>query len=173
MSRLQETKANCRRGILLGAIYAAPVATRSDSSNDLLRDRWVTPMWLAHHYPEDYNRCVRIGRIRLCRRCLALYPVAFAVMAICLMSGFTGGPGSTVLLVALPLPAVIELVAEQLGLVRYRPLRQVGVTVPLGIGLGVGFARYLEHPGDLGFWAVIAVYGGITLAAIMWRWRRG
>lgn len=149
------------------------MTTKSESGGDLLRDRWVTPMWLAHHYPEDYDRCVRVGRTRICRRCLVLYPVGFVVMAICLVAGFTGGPASTAVLVALPLPAVVELVLEQLGVLRHRPLRQVVVTVPLGIGLGVGFARYLDHPGDLVFWTVVATYGGSCLVAIMWRWRRG
>ena len=48
--------------------------------------------------------------------------------------------------------------------------RQLLVTVPLGVALGRGFARYLEDPADLLFWAMVVVYGGLCLAFLGWRW---
>ena len=37
-------------------------------------------MWLAHHWPAHYGeRCVRVGRRHVCRRCAALYPVGLVV----------------------------------------------------------------------------------------------
>src|SRR5689334_14235315 len=113
----------------------------------------VTAMWLAHHFPEDYDRCVLIGRSPVCRRCLALYPLAFAVMAAALATGRTlTSPAFTAVMVLTPLPAVVEFVLEHLGAIRYRPRRQIALSLLLAVGLGLGFARYLRHPGDVLFW---------------------
>lgn len=129
-------------------------------------------MWLAHHWPQDYDRCVVVGGRHVCRRCLVLYPVALAVMLAVLAGVVPSGP-AVVALVLLPVPAVAEFVAEHLGLVRYSPRRQVAVTVPLAVALGIGFARYLERPGDPLFWAVVAGYGSACVAVAVWSWRHG
>lgn len=129
----------------------------------------VTPLWLSHHYPDQYERCVRIGHRHVCRRCLVLYPLAFAVMFLSL-AGLTW-PGSLdgVLLVLLPLPAAAELIAEQVGFARYQPTRQVLLTIPLAVALGRGFAIYVEDPTSLLFWGVVLGYGGVCIAAVVWR----
>lgn len=126
----------------------------------------ITPMWLAHHYPEDYDRCVVIGRSHVCRRCLALYPLMFVVLGFCLAIQ----PGRTAELVALAvlsLPAVIELVLEQLGVLRYSPRRQVAVTLGLAVGLGAGLAVYLDDQLDGTFWAIVLLYATICLGAVI------
>jgi hypothetical protein len=123
-------------------------------------------MWLAHHYPEDYDRCVRIGRSHVCRRCLALYPLTFVVLGLCLAIQ----PGRAVELWALAilsLPAVVELVLEQLGVLRYSPRRQVAVTLSLAIGLGAGFAVYLDDQLDRTFWVIVLLYASICLGAVI------
>ena len=136
-------------------------------------DAGVSPMWLSHHEPADYDRCVRIGRRHVCRRCLALYPVAFAVLI--LAGAGVRWPASLdgVLLVALPLPAVAEFVLEHLGVTGYRPGRQVLVTLPLALALGVGFDRYLDDHTDPVFWGTVVVYGGVCFASLIVGWRRG
>jgi hypothetical protein len=58
-------------------------------------------------------------------------------------------------------------VLEHLGVLTYRPTRQVALTLLLAVGLGLGFARYLRHPADVVFWAVVIVYGGVCLAAAL------
>ncbi|MFN8038192.1 MAG: hypothetical protein U0Q07_03180 [Acidimicrobiales bacterium] len=136
-------------------------------------DRRVTPMWLAHHWPEDYDRCVRIGRSHVCRRCLVLYPLALATaLVIGLLGPVAVTPWLTAAaLVVLPLPAVVDFVAEHRGWVQPSARRLVAVTVPLAVGLGAGFARYLEHLADPWFWAVVVVYGGVCAATALWRRR--
>jgi hypothetical protein len=132
----------------------------------------VTPLWLSHHFPEQYDRCVTIGSTHVCRRCLVLYPLAFAVMFLSLGGVHWSSSLDGVLLVLLPAPAAIEFVAEQLGLVRYQPLRQMLVTIVLAVGLGRGFAIYLREPGSLLFWGVVLGYGAVCVAALVWRIRR-
>lgn len=126
----------------------------------------ITPMWLAHHYPEDYDRCVVIGRSHVCRRCAVLYPIALAVLLLT-AAWPPGGAVDTALLVLLPLPALVELVLEQLGVLRYRPGRQVLVTVPLAIALGRGFARYFDDHTSPLFWGVVLGYSAIGFVAVL------
>lgn len=129
----------------------------------------VSPLWRSHHWPEDDDRCVVIGGRRWCRRCSVLYPTAFGVCAVALatvgaavLTGWWGW-----LLVLAPLPAVVEFVAEHLGLVRHSPSRVVVVSALLGVGLGVGFARYLTDQTDVVFWVVAALYSSVCLAAAL------
>jgi hypothetical protein len=131
----------------------------------------ITPMWLAHHYPEDYDRCLRVRGRHVCRRCAVLYPVAFLTLAV--TAGWHPSAAVDVVLVALlPLPALVEFGAEHLGLVRYRPARLVALTVPLGVGLGRGLARYLDDHADRLFWGVVVVYTALGVAAAYARQRR-
>src|SRR5215203_2943093 len=83
----------------------------------------ITPMWLAHHYPEDYERCVVIGRSHVCRRCAFLYPIAFVVM-LATLGWHPDRAVDALLLLVLPLPALFELSLEQLGVLSYNPTRQ-------------------------------------------------
>ena len=133
-------------------------------------DRRVTPLWLSHHYPEDYDRCVRIGRSHICRRCLALYPLAIVVMfvGLALGSGVSNDNTlATAAMIVLPLPAVVEFVLEHVGVIGYNLRRQVALTMLMAVGLGFAFARYLRHPSDVLFWVVVALYGGVCVAAAL------
>jgi hypothetical protein len=150
--------------------YPAAMA-RSTARTPSGRPARITPRWLAHHLPEDYDRCVLVGRSHVCRRCLVLYPVAFAVMAV--TRSWHPPPALDVALVAgLPLPGVVEFLAEHLGAWRHSPVRQVAVTLPLAVGLGRGFARYLDSPGDALFWSTVVGYGAVCGIGAWVRQRR-
>ncbi len=86
-------------------------------------------MWLAHHDPAGYDRCVMVGGRPVCRRCLVLYPLALVVLVAAGVAGWSGGSEAVVLLV-FPLPAVVEFVLEHRGVLRYNPVRQILVTIP-------------------------------------------
>ena len=128
-------------------------------------------MYLAHHHPEDYDRCVRVGRSYVCRRCLVLYPLA-AVTMLATLAAHPAAAVDVAVLVLLPLPAVIEVVLEQAGTVRHSPRRQVAVTVPLAIGLGRGFAIYLGDLLSPLFWGVVVGYTTICVVAVALGQRR-
>ena len=127
----------------------------------------VSPLWLSHHDPSEYDRCVVVGRTRVCRRCLVLYPLAFLVLALALAGVRWPESLDAVLLVVLPLPAVAEFLAEHLTAFGYRPGLQMAATVPLAVALGVGFDRYLDRQTDPLFWGVVVVYGAACFAALM------
>lgn len=127
------------------------------------------PVWLSHHQPDHYDRCVRIAGRPVCRRCLVLYPLAFLVAAISLTVFWWPDWLDPWLLIVLPLPAVVEFCGEQAGRLAYSGRRQIVVTVPLAVALGQGLARYIESPTDLLFWAMVVVYGGLCLGFLAWR----
>ncbi len=126
-----------------------------------------TALWLSHHWPEDYDRCVRIGHRHVCRRCLWFWPTCLATMMLTL-AGLRWPDALDPWLVALlPVPVVIEWWGEHLGLIRYSAARQVPLTLLAAPAVGVGLARYLEHPGDRLFWGVVATYAVLCLVPFL------
>jgi hypothetical protein len=126
-----------------------------------------TPIWLSHHYPDQYDRCVRVGSRHVCRRCFWMYPVAFAI-GIAAAAGYElPSPWSQLVLVLFPLPALVEFVGEHRGLWDYTPTRHAVLSFLQGIGVGVGFGRYLDNHTDLWWWGIGTLYSLIALAAAL------
>jgi hypothetical protein len=119
-------------------------------------------VWLAHHNPAGYDRCVVVAGRHVCRRCLVLYPLALVVLVAAGLAGWSGAWEAFVLVV-FPLPAVVEFVLEHRGVLAYSPARQVLVTVPLAVALGAGFDRYLARHSDPLFWATVVGYTAVCL----------
>jgi len=125
------------------------------------------PLWLSHHAPADLDRCVTVGGHHVCRRCLLLWPLTFAVLVLA-GAGIRWPRGADgLLLVLLPLPAVAEFVFEHAGRWGYRPGRQAAFTALLAAALGVGLDRYLHRPGDALWWTVTVVYGAVCAGAAL------
>lgn len=146
---------------------AAPVALADE---DPIAD---TSMWLSHHWPADYDRCVVVAGRHVCRRCLVMYPVALAIA----LSWVQVGPWwprslDRWLIPVLPLPAVVDLVAENLGWARYAPVRQMALTALGSVAAGVGYVRYVDRPGDPLVWATVLVYGALCFTAALTGHRR-
>ena len=129
-------------------------------------------VWLSHHPPAQYDRCIRIGRHHVCRRCAVLYPLAFATTAASLLGWAWPAAWDQTLLWLLPLPVTLEFFLERFGSLRYRPTRQLVLTIIAAPALGRGFARYLAHPGDSLFWTMVLVFGGTCLVALLATRRR-
>jgi hypothetical protein len=122
---------------------------------------------LSHHHPAQYDRCLRVGGCYVCRRCAVLYPAAFAVAALSRAGWHWPASWDPLLLFVLPLPVTLELVLERLGRARYRPLRQMALTLLAAPALGRGLARYLARPGDPYFWSMVLLFGGACLLALI------
>jgi len=124
-----------------------------------------TPLWISHHVPEQYDRCIVVRGRHICHRCLVIWPLAYFVMFAALAGvrwpRFLDWP----LLILLPVPATIEFVLEHFHQIPYSRTLQAQVTIPMAIGLGVGFERYLRHQNDGLFWGVTLVYSTIYFAA--------
>lgn len=115
-------------------------------------------MWLAHHYPDDYDRCSIVAGRHVCRRCLWFYPACFAVAAATLAGVHWPTSMDPWLVWLLPVPVVVEWWGEHLGRLGYVPRRSVLLSLVAAPAVGRGLGRYLLHPGDRLFWGVVAVY---------------
>ena len=103
-----------------------------------------SPIWLSHHWPDHYDRCVRVGSTHVCRRCLVLYPtiVLSAVLAVALDVPDAALWAAWVL----PLPLALDWVAEHLGAWSYSAPRQVASTLLAAPGFGLALAVHVERP---------------------------
>ena len=102
----------------------------------------------------------------VCRRCLVLYPLAYMVAALAVWGPLDPAAGWVPLaMMALPIPTVVEWCREHVGNLAYSPRRQALLTVPAGVALGYGLARYLTIRDDQWLWVMAATWGGICLAA--------
>ena len=128
----------------------------------------ATMLW-SHHWPEQHDRCAVVGRKLVCRRCLVLYPLTFAVLMVSMVGLRRQFALDTFALIALPVPAVADFVAEHMGLVRYSPRRQMLTTAFAAVALGRSLARYLAHKSDPLFWTVVIVYAGLCVLSAIGR----
>ncbi len=128
-------------------------------------------MWLAHHDADHAERCLHVGGVAVCRRCAVLYPLAvLSAIAVLVVD-----PSETLLVAAmwlLPVPMVIDWVAEHLGRVGYSPLRQMVVTAIGAPALGVAVAVHAIAPFSLAAVAPVALWGSVCAATAWWAWWR-
>lgn len=132
-------------------------------------------MWHAHHWPDEYDRCVAIGGRHVCRRCLTLYPLALTVAALSL-AGVVLWPESLDLWLiwGLCIPATLDFVLEQLGVIRYSARRQVVTTALLAPALGRGFGHELDDAWSWEFWGPVLTFCSIWfIATLVGRTRAG
>ena len=127
-----------------------------------------SPIWLSHHWPDHYDRCVRMGRLHVCRRCLVLYPaiVVSAVLAVV----FDVGDAAWWAPWLLPLPLAIDWTGEHLGRLRYSPWRQVVCTLLAAPGFGVALAVHIETPFTPAAIVPVLAYV-VVLAIVAWATR--
>ena len=124
-----------------------------------------TPIWLSHHQPAEYDRCVVIRGRHVCHRCLLIWPVVYVVMFAALAGIRWPRALDWPLLILLPVPAAVEFVLEHFHQIPYNRSLQTKVTIPMAIALGVGFERYLRDQNDSLFWGCTIIYSAIYVAA--------
>lgn len=146
---------------------------RFDAAVDAIADRERDhqarrQMWHAHHWPDEYERCVVIGGRPVCRRCLVLYPAA-VVTAVLSLAGAGLWPTSLDhwLVWGLCLPATADFVLEQLRIIRYSARRQVVATALLAPALGRGMSHELTDAWSWTFWGPVFTFGTIWFTAAL------
>ncbi len=125
-------------------------------------------LWLSHHWPDEHDRCVVVRGRPVCRRCLTLYPVALLVAGLSL-AGLAPWPERLDLwfIWGLCVPATIEFVAEQVGLIGYSARRQIVATLMLAPALGRGFAHELDQSWSWEFWGPVLVFCSVWFVATL------
>ena len=137
------------------------VRAEEDARHDARRH-----LWLTHHWLDEYHRCAVVAGRHVCRRCLALYPLALAVVAV-LASGIVAWPAALDpwLVWVLCVPATVEFLAEKLAGVAYDARRQTIVTLAVAVALGRGLALELDGRWSPTFWGPVIVFGTIWFLA--------
>ncbi len=147
---------------------AAGAASTAQTTTDLddipMAD---TPLWLAHHWPSQYDRCAVVGGRHVCRRCLALYPLAVVTAVAVATGSWWPHHLDAWVLWLFPLPGVIEFVLDNLGAIQYSPRRQFALSAAGALAAGVGYIRYLHHPADPLVWMVVAVFTTTCVAGVV------
>ncbi len=131
-------------------------------------------MWLAHHWPDEYqDRCVRVGSRHVCRRCAALYPLGLLV-AILSFNGLTPWPTSIdpVPIWLLSIPATVAYCAEAIGVIRYDPRVQVATTLLAAVAFGHALSYEFAERWSTEFWGPISIFGGIWFVFTAIGWQR-
>jgi len=144
-----------------------------DRAVEAIADRHATErshgaMWRTHHHHDQYDRCVMIRGRHVCRRCITLYPTSLAVAALSL-AGVVLWPVQydLWLIWGLCLPATMDFVLEQAGVVRYSARRQVWVTALVALALGRGFAYELDTRWSWEFWGPVLAFGFVWFMAAL------
>lgn len=124
-------------------------------------------LWLSHHWPQDYaEKCVKIGRRQICRRCAALYPLGF-LTALLSVIGLPLWPATLdpMMIWVLCLPATIAFVGEAIGLFKYSRRWQVATMLIAALAFGKALGYELENRWSPEFWWPIAIFGGTWFLA--------
>lgn len=126
----------------------------------------TTPLWISHHPPGSWDRCVRVGRRHVCRRCLVLYPVALGVALVVVVAPDLVPPAVGIAAMwLLPLPATLDWVLEHLGRVGASARRLVLVSAFAAPGMGVALGRWVRSPFDAHVVAPVAAHLGVAIVA--------
>jgi hypothetical protein len=126
-----------------------------------------TPMYLSHHWPEQYDRCSIVGGLHVCRRCLVLYPLAIVTAVAVSIGSWWPHRLDAWALWVLPLAGVIEFVADNIGTVAYSARRQAILSSLGAVAAGIGYTRYLHDTTDPLVWSVVAVYTSVCVAGVV------
>ena len=132
------------------------------AAHDLARRR----LWLSHHWPEHWERCVAIRGRHVCRRCLVLYPLTF-VIAIAALADVLLWPRrfDPLLIWLCSVPGTIEYGAEQLGFIRYGARRQALATALVAVALGRGLSYELDQRWSWYFWGPLIAFGTVWFSS--------
>ncbi|MBI5482596.1 MAG: DUF2085 domain-containing protein [Deltaproteobacteria bacterium] len=112
----------------------------------------VVDFLLAHHRPDEYDRCYSLGGVHLCARCAGLYPALALLLALQLQGVVGAIRAEWAVLYLLPMPAIFSWARRRLtGAAGSNPVSTVTGAL-LGVALGRGIFLYLRDHGSVAFW---------------------
>ena len=116
-------------------------------------------LWLSHHGPADLERCVRLGRWHVCRRCLLLWPLTYALIAAQVVLRTPALHPFDLLLPLLLLPPVLEFLEVHTDRRSYSAGRTRLLTPLLALALARLLYRTVLMPWEPVTWTVILTAG--------------
>ena len=124
------------------------------------------PAWLSHHYACDADRCVTVGSVHVCRRCLAMF-AGFLPAVLLLRGSFEPQAGDIGVVLAMVMFAGYEFVQVVRGRLAYNARRVLVVSPFVGVvlaWLGVTGARDGLGAAHLGLGLVALALLGLLAA---------
>jgi len=96
----------------------------------------LRPVWLSHHGEHEADRCVRIGGVPVCRRCLAM-TAGFVPAVVVLLSSWRDDlqAGDFGLVLAFTITAGLEFAQVAAGRMPYSPRRVLALSPFVGMVL--------------------------------------
>jgi len=130
-------------------------------------------LWLSHHWPPQYHeRCLRVGRHWVCRRCAVLYPVALITGLITAMVSSLGPWTYDLgLIVLCSIPATLAYCGEAMGWFRYQPKVQTVTMAIAAVGIGRGLGHEFLDRWSPMFWLPLGIFGSVWFGATVANWR--
>ena len=131
----------------------------------------LQPVWLSHHSEHEADRCVRIGGVHVCRRCLAMF-VGFVPAVALLLSPWRDSlqAGDLGLVLALTIAAGLEFAQVARGQMPYSARRVLVLSPFAGMVLAwLGVTGVRDGLGPVHF--VLTGVAGALLAMLVVRSR--
>jgi hypothetical protein len=124
-------------------------------------------LWLSHHHPAQHDRCLRVGRWHICRRCLLLWPLSYLLLALQVSLRAPATHPGDLLIPVLLLPPVLEFLLVQRGLIPYSAARTWFLAPLLALPLSRLLFRCMITPWEPITWLVILTAGLPALWAVL------
>ncbi len=129
--------------------------------------------WLSHHHPDEWDRCYAVGPLRLCARCLGVYPT----MLVTLIALFAAHaplehPLDLAAVLLLTAPATLDWAFG-----RFRPHAfsnpwRTLTGVMLGLALGRSLFIHLQRPFPVVLLLQMGLVTAVALPVIFATYRR-
>jgi uncharacterized membrane protein len=130
--------------------------------------------WLSHHHADEHHRTYVLGGVRICARCLGVYPVMLAGIAAQVAVGAsTPWRHDPPWAIGLLIPALVDWARG-----RFRPhAGSNGLRTATGVLLGLALARtlyiHLREPLPPLLLAQAALVTAVAVPVMVLTWRRG
>ncbi len=132
----------------------------------------MASLWLSHHHQAQWDRCLRLGQLRICRRCLLLWPLTYALLLAQILLRAPAAWGGDLLLPLLLAPPVIEYLGVHAAGWTYRPWRIWLLTPLLAAAVARLLFRHMARPFDPWAWSLLGLTG-LACGWAAWRHQRG